>query len=133
MPRFVDRARHLMEEVGDGKLEMGGVVGQPYAAAVHNDYDNKHPRGGIPGYLEIPFQQQRDEMLEKLARNAVTPEGSNLTDAAIEVAAEFDNMVRRNAPREFGILMDSTEYYVEDDGVMIFVSGQRDPRQQHKE
>ena len=133
MPKFSDRARYLEEQVGDGNLVMGGVVGQPYAAAEHERLYYRHPRGGMPKYLEVPFEMQRDEMIEKLALNAVTPEGSRLQDAAVEVAGEFDNMVRRNAPVEFDVLRDSTEYYVEDDGILVFVSGQRDPRNLDKE
>lgn len=131
--RFVDGSRKLEEEVGDGNLVMGGVVGQPYAAAEHNRPYYRHPRGGMAGYLEIPYAAQRDEMIEKLALNAVTPNGSRLQDAAVEVAAEFDNMVRRNAPVREDILRDSTEYYVEDNGMLVFMSGQRDPRRLDKE
>lgn len=133
MGSFVERARYLEEQVGDGNLVMGGIVGQPYAAAVHERAYYRHPRGGMAGYLEIPYAEQRDEMIQKLADNAITSEGSRLVDAAIEVAAEFDNMVRRNAPVEKDILRDSTEYYVEDDGTLIFTSAQRDPRQIQKE
>lgn len=118
MGDFVERARYLEEQVGNGKLEIGASVQQAYAAAQHN----RDP------YLEVPFIIQRGEMLEKLAGAAVTPEGSRLTDAAIEVADMFDEMVTSNAPVKDAILRDSTETWVIDDGIALVVSPARDAR-----
>lgn len=124
---FLKRTNHLLDEVGDGNLEMGMVVSQPYAAAEHEHFD-AHPRGGMRKYIEYPFEWRRDAMIQKLADNAVVPQGSRLKDAAVDVSGEFDDMVRKHAPaRREGYLEDSTSYWVIDNGIEIFRHEATDP------
>lgn len=130
---FQERARYLEEQVGDGDLEMGAIVHQPYAAAVHNRFYYRHPRGGMAGYLEAPFTAFRGEMLARLAANAVVPQGSRLKQAAEEVADMFTEFVRDYAPIEFRFLKESTNVYVKDDGVTVYYKKQTRPYRYDKE
>ncbi len=130
---FQERARYLESQVGDGDLEMGGTVHQPYAAAVHNRLYYRHPRGGQAGYLEGPFTAYRGEMLQHLANNAVVPQGSNLDKAARENAEKFADWVREFAPVEFRALKESTNVYVKDNGVTSYYVEQKAPYNYKKE
>jgi hypothetical protein len=130
---FQRRIKHLEDAVGNGDLVMGAVVGQPYAAAQHNRHYYKHPRGGMSNYLEDPFAHQHPEMLHKIARDVVTPDGSQLMNAAREIAEEFDEMVNSYAPVEFTILRNSTSVYVDDNGMRAYDRPQRAARDRSKE
>lgn len=130
---FQRRIKRLEDAVGNGDLVMGGVVGQPYAAAEHNRHYYNHPRGGQANYMEAPFEMLRGEMLAKLAKDVVTPDGSQLDKAARDVAEMFDEMVNQYAPVEFFVLRNSTSVYVEDNGIRTYDRPQRAARNKAKE
>lgn len=133
MGSFPARMAQLESDVGDGDMVMGGIVGQPYAAKQHNTAYYRHPRGGITRFLEIPFMSQHEDMLQTLADSVITERGSHIRPAAIQVARQFDEIVRTYAPVEFTTLRNSTSVYVEDAGRPIFAANQRDARNVEKQ
>lgn len=130
---FAERTKELEADVGDGDLVIGAVVEQPYAAAQHNRKYYKHPRGGMPGYLEVPFAAQRTEMLRRIAETVVLPDGSHLIGTAVEISEMFDDMVARFAPVRQDFLQESTYSYVLDNGRPVYWSSPRKPRRFDKQ
>lgn len=120
MPEFTERITHLMFEVGDGTLVMGSIVQQPYAGAEHNRLYYKHPRGGVAKWLTLGLESEREHYMRTLAFSAVTPDGSNLKLAAIDVSERMAGITRRYAPVMTGLLRDSADSYVVDAGAMIY-------------
>jgi hypothetical protein len=129
---FSARIRHLQEEVGKGDLEMKVTVHQPYAAAEHVRYYYRHD-DGMAGYLETPFQIEYPAMLMRLAAQAVTSSGSGLKEEAKDVVGMFEDMVRTYAPTLSGILEDSCNLDVYDNGMHSYHKEQEAPFQYHKE
>lgn len=125
MGSFDERIRALEEAVGSGKLVMGHTTHQPYAADEHVERHYKHPRGGRPFYIEDPFHADLNDNLRKLAHNAVVATGSDLVDAAKDIAKSFDDNLRANAPLEFGTLKESGNPWVEDNGVRVWEKPQK--------
>jgi len=117
---FNERIRILQEEVGEGDLELKLNVHQPYAAAEHNRTYYKHPQGGMSGYVEIPFQAEYPHMLQRLADSVITDRGSNLRPEAIEAVGMFEDMIDWWAPVLTGVLRDSCNLTVTDNGHVLY-------------
>lgn len=118
----------LMERVGHGRLTMRANVHQPYAAAEHVRQYYRHPRGGMPDYLETPFEAGHGEMLQELADAF-----PDLKDAAVVAVGKFADWVQTYAPVEFDVLRNSTNLYVEEDGGTIYEKPQEAPYEEWKE
>lgn len=125
---FRERIEELQQQVGSGNLVMRANVHQPYAAAEHNREYYRHPRGGGPRYLQIPFEAEHGQQVEMLA--ASFPE---LTRGAIEAVGKFDDWVQNNAPVEQDVLRNSTNLYVEDNGSDVYSKPQDAPYEAWKE
>lgn len=117
---FPERITHLIDEVGDGTLTMGTLVQQPYAGAEHNRYYYKHPRGGIAGWLSTGVIGDVDHYMRILTLSAVTPTGSDIQLAAIDVSERMAGITKRMAPIMTGLLRDSADAYVYDAGQTIY-------------
>lgn len=128
---FDERIRHLMTAVGDGGLVMNAVVQQPYAAAQHQRSHEGHhygpPSNGMEDYLEKPFLASIPQYMQILAFNAVTRDGSNLEDAAIQNADHMAGLVRRNAPKASGLLSESADAIVYSNGRTVYHNEQNGP------
>lgn len=105
-------------------------VHQPYAAAQHNRQYYRHPRGGMPDYLETPFEAEHGDMLIILSEAVLH---GNLRDAAIDAVGKFEEWVETYAPIEFDVLRESCNLYVEDNNVMIYERPQKAPFESYKE
>lgn len=125
---FKARIDDLQELVGQGKLVMRVNVHQPYAAAEHQRFYYRHPRGGMPDYLQTPFEVQHGEMLDLLAEGF--PE---IIPAAIDAVGKFEEWVQTYAPVHFDVLRNSCNLYVEDDGSTLYDKPQDAPYEQWKE
>jgi hypothetical protein len=130
---FPKRITHLMNEVGDGSLIMGSIVQQPYAGAEHNRLYYKHPRGGIAKWLTTGIEAERDHWMRVLTLAAVTPDGSLLDLAAIDVSERMSGITRRYAPIQSGLLRDSADSYVTDAGKIIYYREQSGPYNKDKD
>lgn len=128
---FDERIRYLMTAVGDGGLVMGTVAQQPYAAAQHQrgheQYRYGPPSDGIMYYLEKPFMSSIPQYMQLLAFNAVTRDGSNLEDAAIQNSDHMAGLVRRNAPVKSGLLRESADAFVHSNGRTVYHNEQSGP------
>ncbi len=127
---FNARIEELQQLVGEGNLRMSVNVHQPYAAAEHNIHYYKHPRGGMPDYLEAPFDAEHGDMLIILSEAVL--DGS-LREAAIDAVGKFEEWVETYAPVEFNVLRNSCNLYVEDNGVMYYERPQKAPYESWKE
>lgn len=123
---FDGRMRYLGEQVGEGNLVSGVVVNQAYAQDQH-ETPYKH-RNGQRNYLGQPLMDHAFELLERLARNTITTEGSNLTDAAKDVAEDMAGYVQRFAPKDTSRLSESASPYVTSNGERIWERPPRAPR-----
>lgn len=130
MGTFNERIEQLQQEVGDGNLTMRVNVHQPYAAAEHNRYYYKHPRGGMPDYLAAPFEAEHSDMMMILSEAVL--DGS-LREAAIDAVGKFEEWVETYAPVEFNVLRQSCNLYVEDNGSTIYERPQKAPYESWKE
>lgn len=133
MGTFGERIRKLEADVGDGEITAGIVVHQPYAADVHVDRQDKHPRGGRSHYVEDPFFHDLTDNLRKIAREVVTQEGSNLENAMQDIAESFDRSLKANAPWETNTLRESGNVYVKQKGVITWQKHQRTRYKSEKE
>jgi selenocysteine lyase/cysteine desulfurase len=124
---FDARIRHLSEAVGEGQLVMGCLVNQEYAQDQHETGRYRH-KSGRDHYLGGPLLAHSLELLEKLARNTITSEGSNLTDAAKDVAEDLSGYVRANAPKDTSRLSESGSPYVDSNGVRVWERPPKAPR-----
>jgi hypothetical protein len=124
---FDERMRYLGEQVGDGKLVMGCGVDQIYAQNQHETESFKHT-SGRSHYLGAPLLENAFVLMEKLARNTITEHGSNLTDAAKDVAQDMADFVRVNAPKDTGRLSESGAPFVDSEGMRIWEKAPSAPR-----
>lgn len=129
MGTFNERIEELQERVGRGNLIMRAVVHQAYAAAEHNREYYQHLHGGEAEFLKIPFEAHHGEMIEKLADGIL----GDPVAAAIEAVQKFDQWVTENAPVRTGTLKNSTNLYVENDGLRVYEQVQRAPFNAKKE
>jgi hypothetical protein len=125
MGTFAERTLRLEEEVGGGKITAGIVVHQPYAADEHVERHYKHPRGGKSHYIEDPFFHDLNDNLRSIARNVVTPEGSDLFGTMKDIAESFDRALKFNAPVEFNTLRESGNVYVAEGSRKVWEKHQR--------
>lgn len=126
---FIPRIDELQEIVGNGNLTMRANVHQPYAAAEHNRYYYKHPRGGIPNFLGAPFEAEHSDQLQTIADSGI----ENLLAGAIDAVHRFEDWVQEYAPVEFEALRNSTNLYVEDRGAVVYEKQQTAPYESWKE
>jgi hypothetical protein len=121
---FDERMRYLSEQVGEGNLTMGCVVNQEYAQDQHETRRYRH-KSGQANYLGGPLMDHAFELMEKLARNAITSEGSDLVDAAKSIAEDMAGYVQRYAPKDTTRLSESGNPYVDSNGERVW---ERPPR-----
>lgn len=117
---FLAGLRRLDEAVGRGTLELGIVVNQRYAKYQHERRDLAHPQGGKSHYLVDPLYERAGSMLGALAREAITPEGSNLTGEARDQVEKWVHRSRIESPKWFGDLANSHAPYVTDGAETVY-------------
>lgn len=117
---FNRRINELMADVGEGRIVAGCTVDQPYAQNQHQSVWFKHPHGGRALYLGGPLMEHAFELVEGVARGAITDEGSAIDRKMIEVAEWMARAVLENAPKETGQLSQSGHPRVESNGVLIY-------------
>jgi hypothetical protein len=116
---FSERIDSLLREIRPGKIVAGCKVNQPYAQNQHQTDHFRH-ENGRSHYLGGPLMEHAFELLEGLARDILTPHGSNIDRGMIEIAEEMDRYVLENAPKETGQLSLSGNPWVEDNGLRIY-------------
>ena len=132
---FEERMRYLGEQVGDGKIVARCTVNQPYAQIQHQKLDYDHstteygPPGGSAFYLGGPLMENQEQLMFKIARKAITEEGSDIEGAMIDVAQDMADYVAKNAPIETGRLRQSASPSVESNGITIFYIPPKAPRE----
>lgn len=126
---FFSRIDRLQNSVGSGKLVAGCTVNQPYAQNQHQSVWFKHPQGGRALYLGGPLMENAFQLLEEIARGAITPFGSTLDQRMIDVAEKMSDYVFENAPLETGVLATSGNPWVSDKGVRIYERPPISPRE----
>lgn len=118
---FEDRTQYLEHQVGHGDITAGCTVDQPYAQDQHETLHYKHPRGGRARYLGGPLLEHNAENMEYIARHAITPAGSDLEDAMIEIAETMAyDYVGKEAPVLTTALRRSGSPWVHSNGVVVF-------------
>lgn len=117
---FFARIDELDRAVGHGSLEVKLETDQVYAKYQELREDLKHPRGGQAHYSRDGLLNHADSYLERLARGAITEEGSDLTGAAIEVGLGLKDHTAELTPREFFNLARSGHVTVVDDGEVVY-------------
>lgn len=119
MGTFFARIDHLSEEVGTGILKARCVVDQPYAQRQHENLTYRH-RTGRARYLGGPLLENQSQLVLRLALRAITPLGSDLKGAMVEIAERMAGFVAENAPLLTGALRGSGHPQVYDNGSQIY-------------
>lgn len=118
---FIERTLYLQSQVGHGDITAGCTVDQPYAQDQHETMHYKHPRGGRARYLGGPLLENNFENMEYIARHVITPTGSDLEDAMIEIAETMAyDYVGEEAPVLTTALRRSGSPWVRNNGVETF-------------
>lgn len=112
--------RELSEQVGHGKLEARIVVDQVYAHYQEVDESLDHPRGGQAHALGETIIGGQGKAMRTLAERAITPDGSELVSAAIDVTDGWVREYEQRAPKEFLDLSRSGHPIVTDDGETVY-------------
>ena len=126
---FFERTQYLMDQVGDGDLTAGCLVDQPYAQDQHETLHYNHPRGGRARYLGGPLFENALPLMEKIAANAITRDGSDLNNTFIGISETMSEWVVTEAPRLLQILRFSGEPWVKDGGNEIYRRRSAMPRE----
>lgn len=126
---FFARIDHLSDAVGTGSIVAGCTVNQPYAQNQHQSLHFQHPHGGRALFLGGPLMENAFTLLADLAREVITPNGSNIDQGMIDVAETMARYVLENAPVETGQLRTSGSPWVEDHGVRIYDRPPISPRE----
>lgn len=119
---FVERTQYLEDQVGYGRITAGCEVNQPYAQNQHQNMEFTHTRGR-DHYLGDPLMENAFNLVDGMARAAITPEGSRIRDEMKDIAEDLADYVKANAPRDPDIgdrLANSGSPYVIDDGIETY-------------
>lgn len=109
----------LIRRTTGPRIKSTTTVNQPYAQDQHETMYYRHPRGGMAKYLENPMFAEYREWLQDFA-NGVLDEGADIEqDWANKVGRALQGVVKKNAPREFGDLMDSAALLVKSGGTIV--------------
>lgn len=125
---FVERISELIDAVGDGPIQGKVEYDQIYAHYQHEGLDFKHPQGGEAEYLRRPALGNVNSYMHRLAEEAVTEQGSRLTEGMIEVTEDLAQESERRAPFEFGALRGSSHPSVESNGEVVYDRPPENPR-----
>jgi hypothetical protein len=120
MSEFSERIEQLRLQLGRGHITAHCVVDQAYAQNQHQTASFRHPKGGKAFYLSEPIADSYLIWMEKIASACITPDGSDVESAMIEVAEAMSQAVFDNAPKETGELDTSGHPFVERDGVPVY-------------
>lgn len=104
------------------------AVPSAFAEVQERHREFNHPRGGKAGYLGDHLVAQSQRYMRELAERLVTPDGSEIQQAAKDIADDLSAAVRRNAPIEFDFLRRSGHATVTDNGEVIHDEGPEVPR-----
>lgn len=126
---FGERIDFLLEQVGEGDLELSVEFDQVYAAPQERGFwetgpnagvrIRNHPRGGGSHFLRDAMVNGVDQHMEHLAAVAIMPNGSDLRGGAVDVAGNVRVDAEGNAPVEFVNLARSGHEIVTDNGVVV--------------
>lgn len=135
MRPFQERIDELSRSVGTGHITAGCKVNQPYAQNQHQT-DHFHHDDGRSHYLGGPLLEHSFELVESIAREVITPFGSNIDRRMIDVAEEMAGYVLKNAPQSPiddpggpGVLALSGNPWVKSNGVLIYDRPPLSPRE----
>lgn len=117
---FFDRIDELDIAVGHGLLTLAVEINQIYAHYQEVGDDFEHPRGGEARALRNSLFVKIDQFMEIYARSFITETGSDVIQAAKDIAENISFEYYDRAPREFDDLRDSGHPTVTDDGVVIY-------------
>lgn len=118
---FVKSMERLIRETPKRSLKGSVVVDQVYAHYQHEGLDFQHPDGGEAEYLRKPLYLKRSMYMRRLAREAITSQGTRrLKDAMVDNMEDLSNEVYKRAPLEFGDLKGSGQPIVRRDGRKVF-------------
>jgi hypothetical protein len=129
MRPFSERVDSLIRSVGPGYIVAGCRVNQPYAQNQHQNTRFRHD-DGRSHYLGGPLIEHAFELVESLARGAITPFGSTIDRRMIDIAESMARYVLENAPKETGQLSLSGNPWVEDNGILIYDRPPLAPREE---
>lgn len=117
--KFDQRMAYLEREVGWGSIQAKCVVNQPYAQNQHQTDHFRHTNGRSH-YLGGPLLEHSFELLEGLAREAITPLGTNIHGEMVDIAEWMARAVLENAPKDTGRLSLSGHPSVRDGFRLIY-------------
>lgn len=86
----------------------------------HEGLEFKHPHGGQAKYLEAPLFEHAEDYVRRLAKNAVTDDGSDLHQAMIDNVEDLAHEVQKLAPVEWGDLRNSAHPVVHDRVTVVY-------------
>lgn len=119
---FNMRTRYLENQVGTGRITAGCEVNQPYAQNQHENESFDHTVGRSH-YLGGPLMENVFNLMDGIARAAITEEGSRLSDEMRDIADDMVYWVKSNAPRDpdvGDVLAESGSPYVVDGGIEVY-------------
>jgi hypothetical protein len=125
---FIERIDDLIDQIGTGRLVGRVEFNQVYAHYQHEGTEFKHPRGGKSHYLRDPLYDDLDKHMAKLAERLITPDGSQIRHAMVDVVENLAAAAAIQAPREYGDLERSDHPSVLDEGEVIYDRPPHTPR-----
>lgn len=117
---FTDRIEHLAAAVGHGTLTGRVVVDQVYAHYQEVNEHFRHPRGGQARYLRTALLTGRVDYMDRLARGAVTRDGSDLVRAMTHNVEDVTARQQQLTPILFNNLKRSGHPSVADDDRVVY-------------
>ena len=130
---FDERMEYLGDQVGRGEITAGCIVNQPYAQDQHETLHYRH-RAGRARFLGGPLIENVVDTMQYIARHVITPEGSDLEDAMIEVADTMAyDYVAEQAPIDTARLRTSGSPWVTENGVEVYRVAPFSPRDEDEQ
>lgn len=99
MSEFTENLDRLQREIGRSwRAQLD--VNQAYAQNHHETETWVHRHGGGPHYLSGPLAEKTPELMQTIADNVLTSEGTDIGTGMIKVAEAMSRMVAENAPTD---------------------------------
>lgn len=108
----------LIRRTTGPRIKATVTVNQPYAQDQHETMHYRHPRGGQAKYLELPMFEGFRGWLQEFA-DGLLDEGADTEQGWGKVGRHLQEVVKENAPREFGDLLDSAALLVKSGGSIV--------------
>lgn len=120
--------QQLIDNTGGPDIKASVVVDQVYAELQHEALEFRHPRGGRAKYLESPMFEGHRNWIQAFAEHLLLKQGTAERRWAVHVGRPLRDVVKKNAPVEFGDLRQSASLRVTAGGTVVLDEPAEQPR-----